>query len=158
LEDRAEHSGSHERQPARLEPGRAATGPDPAGDELQAADHAGESVDAPAATPPPKAPEKPKATPTRKAPPTPAEPTAMVSEGTALKITMNTPLSSETASLGQQWTGSIAEAVTVGNMAPFPAGSVVHGVVDGVKPAEKGDRAVLVLRVTRIEANGRTHD
>jgi len=43
-------------------------------------------------------------------------------------------------------------------MAPFPAGSVVHGVVDGVKPAEKGDRAVLVLRVTSIEANGKTHN
>jgi len=90
-------------------------------------------------------------------PAAPAAPTATVAEGTPLKITMNTPLSSETASLGQEWTGAISEAVTVGSMAPFPAGSVVHGVVDGVKPAEKGDRAVLVLRVTSIEANGKSH-
>jgi outer membrane lipoprotein SlyB len=34
---------------------------------------------------------------------------------------------------------------------------VVHGVVSGVKPAEKGDRAVLILRVTSIESNGKTH-
>ena len=108
----------------------------------------------PQATPPTKAPaaqEKPKPKPQA-----PAAPTATVAAGTGLKITMGSALSSETATVGQNWTGMIAEAVTVGNMAPFPAGSVVHGVVDGVKPAEKGDRAVLVLRVTSIEANGKT--
>ena len=86
-----------------------------------------------------------------------AAPTATVSAGTGLKITMNSALTSETASMGQEWTGTIAEAVVVGKMAPFPAGSVVHGVVDGVKSAQKGDRAVLVLRVTSIEANGKSH-
>jgi hypothetical protein len=109
----------------------------------------------PQATPPqtkaPAAQEKPKPKPQA-----PAAPTATVAAGTGLKITMGGALSSETATVGQSWTGMIAEAVTVGNMAPFPAGSVVHGVVDGVKPAEKGDRAVLVLRVTSIEANGKT--
>ena len=105
----------------------------------------------PAATPAPKpAAPKPK-------PQAPAVPTATLAAGTGLKITMNTALSSETATVGQEWSGSVAEAVTVGNLAPVPAGSVVHGVVDGVKAAEKGDRAVLVLRVTSIEANGKTH-
>lgn len=97
---------------------------------------------------------KPKHTP----PAPPAAPTATVSAGTGLKITMGTALTSESATVGQEWTGSIAEAVVVGSMAPFPAGSVVHGVVDGVLPAEKGERAVLVLRVTSIEANGKTHN
>ena len=109
----------------------------------------------PAVTPTPK--PKPTAT-TPKPRPTPAPaPSATVSAGTGLKIAMNTALTSETATIGQSWTGSISEAVVVGNMAPFPAGSLVHGVVDGVKPAVKGDRAVLVLRVTSIEANGKTH-
>lgn len=108
----------------------------------------------PAATPRPVA----RNTPTPKPKPTPAPaPSATVAAGTGLRITMNTALSSETATMGQSWSGSIAEAVVVGSMAPFPAGSVVHGVVDGVKPAVKGDRAVLVLRVTSIEANGKTH-
>jgi hypothetical protein len=90
-------------------------------------------------------------------PPAPAPaPTATVTAGTGLKITMGTPLTSETATVGQEWSGTIAEAVVVGSMAPFPAGSVVHGVVDGVNPAEKGDRAVLVLRVTSIDANGKS--
>jgi hypothetical protein len=97
---------------------------------------------------------KPKHTP----PAPPAEPTATVAAGTGLKITMGSALTSETAAVGQEWTGSIAEAVVVGNLAPFPTGSVVHGVVDGVLPAEKGDRAVLVLRVTSIEANGKSHN
>jgi len=105
----------------------------------------------PAVTTPKPAAPKPK-------PAAPAVPTATIAAGTGLKITMNTALSSETAALGQTWSGSIAEAVTVGNLAPFPAGSVVHGVVDGVKPAAKGDRAVLVLRVTSIEANGKSHN
>ena len=104
---------------------------------------------APAATPKPAA-VKPK-------PQAPAVPTATVAAGTGINITMNTALSSETATVGQEWTGTIAQAVTVGNLAPFPAGSMVVGVVDGVKPAQKGDRAVLVLRVTAIEANGKTH-
>lgn len=108
-------------------------------------------VPVPAATSPKPAAPKPK-------PQAPAVPTATIAAGTGLKITMNTALSSETAAMGQEWSGAIAEAVTVGNLAPFPAGSVVHGVVDGVKPAEKGDRAVLVLRVTSIEANGKTHN
>jgi hypothetical protein len=122
---------------------------------------------APATTPPNPAPlsqqpvanqtpEKPKPSPSHKPAP-PAEPSATVAQGTPLKITVGSGLSSETATLGQEWTGSIAEAVTVGSMAPFPAGSTVHGVVDGVQPAAKGDRAVLVLRVTSIESNGKSH-
>ena len=113
----------------------------------------------PAETPVP-APAPAKVAPKAAAPkpkPAPAVPTATLAAGTGLKISVNTALSSETATLGQEWSGFVAEAVTVGNLAPFPAGSVVHGVVDGVKPAEKGDRAVLVLRVTSIEANGKMH-
>ena len=86
-----------------------------------------------------------------------AAPSATVAAGTGVKVTMTTALTSETAQVGQEWSGAIAEPVIVGSMAPFPAGSTVHGVVDGVKPATKGDRAVLVLRVTSITANGKTH-
>ena len=109
----------------------------------------------PAETPTP-APAKKSVAPKPK-PAAAAAPTATIAKGTGLKIMVAAALSSETATIGQEWQGSIAEAVTVGNLAPFPAGSVVHGVVDGVKPAAKGDRAVLVLRVTSIEANGKTH-
>lgn len=111
---------------------------------------------APTPTAPPAKPA-PKPAPKPAAPAAPAAPTATVAAGTGLRITIDNAITSETATAGQEWSGSIKEAVTVGNLAPFPAGSVVHGVVDGVKPAEKGDRAVLVLRITSIEANGKTH-
>ncbi len=112
----------------------------------------------PAETPTPAPTTKKTETPKPKPKPAaPAAPTATIAAGTGLKITVGAALSSETATIGQEWQGSIAEAVTVGNLAPFPAGSVVHGIVDGVKPAAKGDRAVLVLRITSIEANGKSH-
>jgi hypothetical protein len=110
----------------------------------------------PAETPAPKPAATPAPKPKTPAPrPAPEAPSATIPAGTGLKVTMNTPLTSETAQPGEEWSATIAEAVTVGNLAPFPAGSIVHGVVDGVKPAAKGDRAVLVLRVTSIEANGK---
>ncbi len=113
----------------------------------------------PAETPAPPKTETPKseAPKPKPKPAAPAAPTATIAAGTGLKISVGAALSSETATIGQEWQGSISEAVTVGNLAPFPAGSVVHGIVDGVKPAAKGDRAVLVLRVTSIEANGKSH-
>ncbi len=113
-----------------------------------------EAPPAAAPTPPPR---RPAATPKPKpAAPAPA-PGVTVPAGTALKVTVNTALTSETAQPGDSWSGTISEAVVVGSAAPFPAGSVVHGVVTGVKPAEKGDRAVLVLAIRSIEANGRSH-
>ena len=108
-------------------------------------------------TPTPTPAPKPKA-PAPKPTPAPAAPSATVAAGTGIKVTMTSALSSETAQVGQEWSGAVGEAVTVGAMAPFPAGSTVHGVVDGVLSAERGSRAVLVLRVTSIEANGKTHN
>jgi hypothetical protein len=126
-------------------------------------DPAGAQAPAPAAqpgnTPAPRS-ERPASKPEHKTPkatpPAPAEPSVTVPAGTALKVSIDTPVSSETAHQGDSWTGSIKEAVTVGSLAPFPAGSIVHGVVEGVAPAEKGSRAVLVLRIDSIEANGKT--
>lgn len=105
---------------------------------------------APATTPPASKPAaKPKPA---------AAPTATVPAGTALKVAVDVALNTETAKQGDPWSGTIKEAVTIGSAAPFPAGSVVHGVVSSVKSAEKGSRAFFVLRVTSIEANGRTHE
>ncbi len=87
-----------------------------------------------------------------------AAPTATVPAGTALKVAVDVALNTETAQQGDPWSGTIKEAVTIGSAAPFPAGSVVHGVVAAVKSAEKGSRAFFVLRVTSIESNGRTHE
>jgi hypothetical protein len=80
-----------------------------------------------------------------------------VPAGTSLTITMGTALNTETAKGGDPWSGTIKEAVTIGSAAPFPVGSTVAGVVEAANGAAKGDRAFIVLRVTSISANGRTH-
>lgn len=115
-----------------------------------------EPAPAPEPTPPPPAPKPVKKAPSAPRPAAPA--TTTVPGGTALKIAMDVALNTETAQQGSPWSGTIKEAVTVGSAAPFPAGSVVHGVVAAVKPAEKGSRAFFVLRITSIEANGATHE
>jgi len=91
-------------------------------------------------------------------PSSPAQaPGVLVAAGTGIPVTVNTALTSETAQIGDSWSGTVAQSVIVGSSAPFPAGATVHGVVDGVKSAVKGDRAVLVLRITSIDANGSSH-
>jgi hypothetical protein len=112
-----------------------------------------EAEQPPAPTPSPTPAAKPKPKPGT---PAPSAPTVTVPAGTALKVAIDQQLSSETAQEGDTWTGKITEPVVIGQAAPFPAGSVVHGVIAGVKPAEKGDRAFLLLKVTSIEAEGKT--
>ena len=85
-----------------------------------------------------------------------AAPGVTVPAGTAVKINVGAQISSESATAGSSWSGTVKEAVVVGSMAPFPAGSIVHGVVEGVAPAVKGGRAFLALRITSIESNGKT--
>jgi hypothetical protein len=73
-----------------------------------------------------------------------------VAAGTSLDITMSTSITSETATPGSQWSGTLRENLIVGNTVVFPAGSQVNGVVAAAKPAAKGDRAFLLLEVTSI--------
>lgn len=81
-----------------------------------------------------------------------------VPAGTAIAVTMNTAITSETAQPGDAWSGTVKEPLIIGTSAPIPAGSVVHGVVRAAKPAEKGDRAMLLLAITSVEVNGKSHD
>lgn len=70
--------------------------------------------------------------------------------GTTIDVTLGTPLTSETASIGSSWTGSTRSASMVDGHNLIPAGSSVAGTVTSVKPARKGDRAMLDLGLTSI--------
>jgi hypothetical protein len=106
-------------------------------------------------TPPATAPAKPASKPKPKPAEKPAEAeTATLPAGTMFHVVVGTPITSETANAGDAWSGTLKEAVPVGAMGVIPAGSPVHGVVEGAKPAAKGDRAVLVLRLTAVEFQG----
>jgi hypothetical protein len=75
-----------------------------------------------------------------------------VPSGTSLAVTLGTSLTSESASVGDTWTGSV-----VSGREGIPAGSAVSGTVSAVKSARKGDRAMLDLRLTSITAGGRSY-
>ena len=110
----------------------------------------------PEPAPPPTRPaSRPSPKPSPK--PAPVEQGTLVPAGTPIALTVDAQISSEHAQPGSEWTGTVKSPVIVGSMAPIPAGSTVRGVVSGVKGAEKGSRAFLVLTVTSITVNGKTH-
>jgi hypothetical protein len=87
----------------------------------------------------------------------PSNPGVTVPAGTAIQIAVNAQITSETAQVGDAWEGKVTAPVVLGTAAPIPAGSVVKGVVKAVKPAEKGDRAMLQLSITSVEVDGKSH-
>jgi hypothetical protein len=112
---------------------------------------------APTPTPAPTPAAKPKATAPRTAPtpkaPAPA-PGITVPSGTAIAVTLNHPISTETAKVGDSWTGVVKNSIVVDEKTVIPAGSTVQGTVTAVKPAAKGDRALLDLSITSLGVEG----
>ncbi|MGH7741739.1 MAG: hypothetical protein ACRENS_06920, partial [Candidatus Eiseniibacteriota bacterium] len=111
-----------------------------------------------AAAPSPKPKPKPKSAASAPKPQPAENPGVSVPAGTAMEITVNAKISSETAHAGDTWSGTIADPVVIGTSAPFPAGSTVSGVVLASKGAEKGDRALLLLGIQSITVNGKSHE
>jgi hypothetical protein len=68
-----------------------------------------------------------------------------VPSGASFDVTLGTGLSSENASVGDAWTGSV-----LNGRDGIPAGSVVSGTVSAVRAAQKGDRAMLDLALSSI--------
>jgi hypothetical protein len=79
-----------------------------------------------------------------------AAPSATVAAGTDMTIKVSTALTSESATEGAAWSGTLNGPVIVGSSVAFPAGANVEGTVAAVKPAAKGDRAMMLLRVESI--------
>jgi hypothetical protein len=108
----------------------------------------------PAKTTPKPAPKAPKPKPA----PAPEKPGVSVPAGTGMNVTVAAKITSETANVGDVWSGVLKEPVVIGTAAPFPAGSRVNGVVAGVKPAQKGDRAMLLLAIRSISVDGKAFE
>ena len=87
--------------------------------------------------------------------PTPApNPGITVPSGTAITVTVSTPISSETAQVGDTWTGVVTTNVVIGEKTVIPSGSTVSGTVSAVKSAVKGDRAMLDLAIGSMTVEG----
>ena len=77
--------------------------------------------------------------------------------GTPVAVTLNAALSTKTASVGDSWSGTVAEPVYRNGREVIPAGSHVQGVVAVARPAERGDRATLQLALRSITVEGRRY-
>lgn len=78
--------------------------------------------------------------------------TMTVPAGTAVEVTLGSGLSSETAQAGTSWTGTVLTS-----QRGIPSGSPVAGTVTSVKPARKGDRAMLDLGMSSITVGGQRY-
>jgi hypothetical protein len=74
-----------------------------------------------------------------------------IPSGTSIEVMLNATLSSEEAKVGDGWSGSV-----ITGLDGIPSGTVVNGTVKGVKPAQKGDRAMLDLELASIIVDGRS--
>ena len=83
----------------------------------------------------------------------PAAASSSVQSGTKINVSLGSNVSSETASVGDRWHGTVTENVTTHN-GTIPAGSNVDGVVTGVLGAKRGSRAMVELGVRNIQVNG----
>ncbi len=80
-----------------------------------------------------------------------------IPSGTSIDVTLTTPLTSETASVGNAWSGTTHVAWVRDGRNVIPTGSPVTGTVKSVTPARKGDRAMLDLGLTSITVDGHTY-
>lgn len=81
-----------------------------------------------------------------------------VPSGTNVSVNVNTLISSETAQVGDSWTGVVKDAVMVDGRTVIPAGSTVTGTVTQVTPAARGSRASLDLAMSSIEVEGHSYN
>jgi hypothetical protein len=113
----------------------------------------------PVAAPTPKpAPSKP--APSKPTPP-PAPKGVTLAAGTPIEIEVTTQISSETAQVGDVWSGTVKQNIIVGNTVVIPAGSTIHGVVDVSREAgaakKEGEKALLGLAVKSFVVDGKEH-
>lgn len=79
-----------------------------------------------------------------------------VPTGTHLTVRLTSAVSSETARVGDAWSGIIVNAVRAGGREVLPAGSEVRGTVTGAQEARRGSRALLDVAIEEVVVDGRT--
>ena len=77
--------------------------------------------------------------------------------GTSIEVTLANGITSETATVGDPWTGSIRTAAILEGRDVIPVGSTASGTVTAVTPARRGDRAMIDLGLSSIEVGDRSY-
>ena len=78
----------------------------------------------------------------------------MLPSGSVFNVSLGTSITSETARVGDAWSGTIQSAAALDGVNVIPTGSAVSGTITGVKAARKGDRAMLDLGISSIQVGG----
>ena len=81
--------------------------------------------------------------------------TRFLRSGTTIRVAVSGDITSETASVGDVWHGTVSENVSTQNGGSIPPGSEVSGVITGATPAKRGSRAMLELGIRSIRVDGR---
>jgi len=92
--------------------------------------------------------------------PVPREaPGVVVPAGTALKVALDADVSTKDKVVGDTFSATLAEEVSVNGKVVFPAGSKVSGhVAEAQRPGKMSGRGKLVLSYDSIEANGKSYN
>ena len=77
-----------------------------------------------------------------------------VPDGTQMAVRLDSNLSSESAQVGDPWSGTVVTGVTIGSQKVIPSGSAVRGIVTGAQPAARGTRAMLDLAIQEVSIAG----
>ena len=82
-----------------------------------------------------------------------------VPDNTALDVTLNTALASDTSRIEQRVNGTVSSPIVVDGVTVIPSGSSVSGNVTNVKESGKvKGRAQLAFQFTRLSVGGTTYD
>ncbi len=85
--------------------------------------------------------------------------TVTLPAGTAVAMTLETSLSTKTASVGDRFTARISSPVTVAGSTIIPAGAIVSGHVSLTEqPGKASGRGRMQLTYDTVRFNGRTYD
>lgn len=82
---------------------------------------------------------------------------ASLPAGTTIEVDLATPISTETAHVGDAWSGTVTNGASAEGRNVIPSGSPVSGTVTAVREARKGDRAMLDLGISSISVDGRSY-
>lgn len=77
--------------------------------------------------------------------------------GTKANVAINTAMSSENTTVGEQWTGEMKDPIVVNGKVVVPAGATVSGRVTEAVPAKSGTRASLRLAASSVDVNGHVY-
>jgi hypothetical protein len=83
--------------------------------------------------------------------------TVTLPAGSGVPVRVNATLSSEHAGVGDTWTGVVSDNVYADGGLVIPAGSSVSGTVAAVQPAERGERAMIQLGLSRVSIGGQSY-